>query len=383
MISSIWYEDEEDLDAGKRIVQLIQGLALPSHKGFLCPLGNMTANYLTKMLRWSDYLFSLPSVLRYMHRPAIMVPKLDQARLQLTDVIQLMSPPPLIISTPSFPKVKDFCKDTLLHASSDASKVLGDTQLLQQFFSLPIPAVELHLACIQVRKAEVLHLLALWVTNLQDQGSNKLKLEEVAKLFRCEDMNVLCMLPSDAFAKIKPVCSTYLLSSFGDAHAVIIDAELLATFCKLNFAVVEVWEGLDELSVQNENDVAVLITLWYNGKSLSAGQLEKLSSLLRVSQLSRCFRCFSLPKLQWFKPTFDLQLFNGMLDEEGFSLKSKGGPCMVFPAAWIAQGRRKLLPAKAAKHSEFTASFGLDSLVDMLAKAELSNKCSFLNSDLF
>uniref|UniRef100_A0A6S8LZ88 Uncharacterized protein n=2 Tax=Dunaliella tertiolecta TaxID=3047 RepID=A0A6S8LZ88_DUNTE len=382
------FEDQEDLRAGKCIVQLIQDLALPPDMRPPCPSGNVTAGLLAKMLRWSDYLGSSECVEACMDS----LPKLDQAQLQLNDIIQLMSFPHSIISTPSFSKVEGFCKDMLLRAFSDALGGLVDTQLLQQFCSLPFPAVKLfsfhykksaEWEAYKSRKANLAHLLASWVINAQSQGCDGHEPAQVAGLLQCEDMNLLCRLPTEAFTKFKPVCTRYLLGRFGDVHGVIVDPKLLSNFCSLAFHLVVLWAGLDELAVGNENDVAVLLTKWCHGKKLSEDQSKQLSSLLRGSQLSRSFRWFVLPMCGWFKPAFDLQVFDLAFEES----KSAGTNVDMriarrHLAAWNAPPRSGELPAEAQSRSECTVNFPQSCLNGLLTRAE-GTSCALVPSEPF
>eukprot|EP00983_Pelagomonas_calceolata_P125256 1161194-Pelagomonas_calceolata.AAC.2 len=331
------------------------------------------------MLQWTDYLGSPECAVACMD----LLPSLDQTQMQLSHVNHFLSLPQPILSMSCFCKVEDVCIEWVLRAYGDASKVLADAKLLQQFKSLIFPAVKLYSERVQKNRINAAYLLASWVT-LQDQQSNGHGPAQVAELFRCKDMNLLCTLPADAFAKVKPVCWKYLLGKFGDVYCIINEAALLSSFCSLEFALVEMWAGRNELAVHNENDVAVLLTFWCNGKSLSTLEEETLSGSLRVSQLSRSFRCLIVPKLAWFKPAFDLQVFNTMLDEESASLISQvAGSFHGYPPAWIALGRCGGLPADATKRSELTACFSQDTLGGMLAEAEQSNATRSLRSNTF
>eukprot|EP00983_Pelagomonas_calceolata_P079588 1154750-Pelagomonas_calceolata.AAC.4 len=277
------------------------------------------------MLRWADYLGSPECAEACIN----MLPHLDQAEFRITDIKNLLSLPHQAAPATSYEKVERFCSEWLQCAFGDTARV---------------------------------------------------------KQFSPEDVNLLCLLPPDVLAKIAPMCCKYLLSHFSDVYAVIVDAELLGNFFKLEYALVEMWGGQDKLVTHSENDVAILLSLWCSGKSLSQEQMVKLSSVLRVSRLSRSFRCFFLRKLAWFSPPLDsdLEVFNGMLDEDGISkIHRVSNLFHDYPPAWIALGRRRSLPADATKRSELTACFSQDSLGRMLAKAEQSNAASCLKSDLF
>ncbi|GFH07932.1 BTB domain-containing protein [Haematococcus lacustris] len=80
-----------------------------------------------------------------------------------------------------------------------------------------------------------------------------------------------------------------LLGQFGDVHAVITSAQLRTTFQQLPFAAAQQWAGSDTLTVDSENSVVELISLWMagpGGQACSQEQKKQLSCLVRVQHLS-------------------------------------------------------------------------------------------------
>ncbi|GFH26074.1 BACK domain-containing protein [Haematococcus lacustris] len=76
---------------------------------------------------------------------------------------------------------------------------------------------------------------------------------------------------------------------YGDAHAVITSAQLRTAFQQLPFAAVQMWASNDALTVDSENSVVELISLWMaglEGWSCSQQQKQQLSCLVRVQHLS-------------------------------------------------------------------------------------------------
>ncbi|KAL6761432.1 hypothetical protein V8C86DRAFT_3131552 [Haematococcus lacustris] len=83
--------------------------------------------------------------------------------------------------------------------------------------------------------------------------------------------------------------NSLILSQYGDVHAVITSAQLRGYFQQLPFAAVKQWAGSDELTVDSENSVVELISLWMAGSqglACSEEQEQQLSCLVRVQHLS-------------------------------------------------------------------------------------------------
>ncbi|GFH07939.1 BACK domain-containing protein [Haematococcus lacustris] len=73
-----------------------------------------------------------------------------------------------------------------------------------------------------------------------------------------------------------------LLHLYGDVHAVITSAKLREYFQQLPFAAVQQWAGSDALTVDSENSVVELISLWMAGtvgKRCSSGELLRRSTI--------------------------------------------------------------------------------------------------------
>ncbi|KAL6752757.1 hypothetical protein V8C86DRAFT_3104368 [Haematococcus lacustris] len=80
-----------------------------------------------------------------------------------------------------------------------------------------------------------------------------------------------------------------VLSHYGDVHAVITSAQLRDYFQQLPFAAVQQWAGSDELTVDSENSVVELLSLWMAapvGQACTLEQQQQLSCLVRVQHLS-------------------------------------------------------------------------------------------------
>ncbi|GFH07933.1 BTB domain-containing protein, partial [Haematococcus lacustris] len=85
--------------------------------------------------------------------------------------------------------------------------------------------------------------------------------------------------------KWQQVVLCLILSLFG----LFTSAQLRTTFQQLPFAAVQQWAGSDALTVDSENSVVELISLWMagsEGQACSKEQKQKLSSLVRVQHLS-------------------------------------------------------------------------------------------------
>ena len=153
----------------------------------------------------------------------------------------------------------------------------------------------------------------------------------LARLSRCElqalsatDISSILDLPSAVhtmlqFAKVKEKCAAWLLNTYSDVPKIIADDELLSCFCsKLSFAAVALWAEQDELRVHNENEVAVLLTFWCDAHERVSDEVcKQLSGKVRGSQMSKSFRYFILPKLEWFDDFVALASFNMAYDDGG------------------------------------------------------------------
>jgi hypothetical protein len=81
----------------------------------------------------------------------------------------------------------------------------------------------------------------------------------------------------------------HVSSTFQDVYALLTSNSLSQQFRCLPFSAVRAWAASDDLRVDSENSVAVVISWWYGGQegcNTSKQQLEELSGLLRVRELS-------------------------------------------------------------------------------------------------
>jgi hypothetical protein len=128
-------------------------------------------------------------------------------------------------------------------------------------------------------------------------------------------------LASDAAARVMSNDATAaeaatLLRLFGSVRTVLTTDSLRQQFCSLPFPAIRLWAGLDQLTVDSENTVAVLLTAWYRhqkseGHPPDEAQCQQLSDLLRINQLSPSFLTHLLEELPWWRRPEGL--------EEGFA----------------------------------------------------------------
>ncbi|KAJ9530798.1 hypothetical protein QJQ45_028686 [Haematococcus lacustris] len=186
-----------------------------------------------------------------------------------------------------------------------------------------------------------------------------------------------------------------LLHLYGDVHAVITSAQLRTTFQQLPFAAVQQWAGSDALTVDSENSVVELISLWMagpTGKGCSWVQKEQLSCLVRVQHLSpaeqsvhvadsRCLLCAStayaqvrLPSLKWF------HILGAQNDIVVLAASCRYGMAGVFavpgdaPPAWSAAPRKPLDSAELRRRSTIRWDVPRQQLLDLLASKDLTAK---------
>ncbi|KAJ9506700.1 hypothetical protein QJQ45_005447 [Haematococcus lacustris] len=155
----------------------------------------------------------------------------------------------------------------------------------------------------------------------------------------------------------------YFEHLFGDVHAVITSAQLRTTFQQLPFAAVQQWAGSDALTVDSENSVVELISLWMAGpvgKRLLLGR--ERAAVLPAYALGR------LPALDWFD-------IPEVLIEVVASAASCG--CMegllnkALPA-WSAAPRKQLDPAELLRRTTIRLDVPRQQLVYLLASKDLT-----------
>ena len=175
------------------------------------------------------------------------------------------------------------------------------------------------------------------------------------------------------------ICSKWLLHQYHDEHKVIVVDVCLQSFKGLELPAVKVWAGLDDLAVYNENNVAVLLTLWCDGKTFAEVEKRELSSLLRLKQLSCSFLTFQLPKLGWFS-ALDMSpslLSLSLMVDKG--LEDLGED---FPAAWVAPARRGGLIDDANERCMIKHGFSKSRTMGLVFKATVSGNVSNIYSPI-
>ncbi|KAJ9530616.1 hypothetical protein QJQ45_014764, partial [Haematococcus lacustris] len=161
-----------------------------------------------------------------------------------------------------------------------------------------------------------------------------------------------------------------VLSHYGDVHAVITSTQLRDYFQQLPFAAVEQWAGSDELTVDSENSVVELLSLWVagpRGQACSVKQKQRLSCLVRVQHLSPGFAQGRLPRLLWFNvpgaPTAGVALAATC----GFGLAG------VLPKAlpvWSAPPRKELCHDELLRRTTIRWDVPRQQLVALLASKD-------------
>ncbi|KAJ9530450.1 hypothetical protein QJQ45_012428 [Haematococcus lacustris] len=159
-----------------------------------------------------------------------------------------------------------------------------------------------------------------------------------------------------------------LLHLYGDVHAVITSTQLRGHFRRLPFAAVEQWAGSDALTVDSENSVVELISLWMAGPGGRACSKEKqqLSCLVRVQHLSPAYALGRLPALDWFDIPGELTVVIAQAASCGCVV----GVLRHAPPAWFAAHRKKLKPAELLRRTTIRWDVPRQQLVDLLASED-------------
>jgi hypothetical protein len=209
-----------------------------------------------------------------------------------------------------------------------------------------------------------------WADRWQAAGCLELCLRKLAEWDMAKvgvsDVNALFALPESvnkaaAFGDLRNMLGLWLVDKFADVYAVIVDMELLQSFSELEFPAVLAWAELDELSVQTENDVAVLLALWHSaneeeGRACCEDELLKLGQALRVSNLTPLYRRLTLPEFSWFKGhAAKASVFAALWDNGGAKIIAKAKPELEFPDFWSAEARQGALPDGASDRAIITA----------------------------
>ncbi|KAL6761419.1 hypothetical protein V8C86DRAFT_3088369 [Haematococcus lacustris] len=144
-----------------------------------------------------------------------------------------------------------------------------------------------------------------------------------------------------------------LVSQYGDVHAVITSAQLRTAFQQLPFAAVQQWAGSDELTVDSENSVVELISLWMAG--------------------SRAYALSRLPALDWFEIPGAFSATVAQAAYCGFGMTGVADT-IEAPAAWSAAPRKPLDPAELLRRTTIRWDVPRQQLVDLLASKDLTAK---------
>ncbi|GFH31456.1 BACK domain-containing protein, partial [Haematococcus lacustris] len=166
-----------------------------------------------------------------------------------------------------------------------------------------------------------------------------------------------------------------VISQYGDVHAVITNAQLRGYFQQLPFAAVKQWAGSDELTVDSENSVVELISLWMagpGGQACSQEQEQQLSCLVRVQHLSSAYALGRLPALAWF----DILGASTTLVAQAACCGCMSGVLAreEAPDAWFAVRRKQLKPAELLRRTTIRWDVPRQQLVDLLASMDLTAK---------
>ncbi|KAL6754213.1 hypothetical protein V8C86DRAFT_3139072 [Haematococcus lacustris] len=174
--------------------------------------------------------------------------------------------------------------------------------------------------------------------------------------------------------KWQKLVNSLIVGLYKDVHAVITSPQLREYFQQLPFAAVQKWAGSDELTVESENSVVELISLWLagpGGQACSKEQKQQLSCLVRVQHLSPAYAIGRLPALDWF----DIPGASTPLVAQaaccGFGMT---GVMSRSPPAWFAAPREAIHPVDLLERSTIRWDVPRQQLVDLLASEDLTAK---------
>ncbi|KAJ9530330.1 hypothetical protein QJQ45_000705 [Haematococcus lacustris] len=163
-----------------------------------------------------------------------------------------------------------------------------------------------------------------------------------------------------------------ILSLYGDVHAVITSAQLRTTFQQLPFAAVQQWAGSDALTVDSENSVVELISLWLagpGGQACSKEQKQQLSCLVRVQHLSPAYAIGRLPALDWFDIPCAPTPSVAQAACCGYGMT---GVLSRSPPAWFEAPRKPIHPVDLLKRTTIRWDVPRQQLVELLASKDLA-----------
>ncbi|KAJ9530467.1 hypothetical protein QJQ45_012443 [Haematococcus lacustris] len=173
--------------------------------------------------------------------------------------------------------------------------------------------------------------------------------------------------------------SLVLIRNFGDVHAVITSPQLRTAFQQLPFAAVQQWAGSNALTVDSENSVVELISLWMagpGGQACSKEQKQQLSCLVRVQHLSPAYAQGRLPTLDWFDIPGAPTAVIAQAACCGFGMSGVKDTDKA-PHAWFAAPRKQLHPDELLQRTTIRWDVPRQQLVDLLASKDLRAKvCS-------
>ncbi|KAL6764966.1 hypothetical protein V8C86DRAFT_1219494 [Haematococcus lacustris] len=165
---------------------------------------------------------------------------------------------------------------------------------------------------------------------------------------------------------------TSTVKTYGDAHAIITSAQLRDQFQQLPFMAVQQWAGSNELTVDSENSVMELLSLWMAGpvgQACSKSNKQQLSSLVRVQHLSPAYVQGRLIGLRWFDiPGASTPVLSAAACC-GFGMS---GVLNKPPPAWSAPPRKQLGSAEVLQRTTIRWDVPQQQLADLLASKDLS-----------
>ncbi|KAL6752754.1 hypothetical protein V8C86DRAFT_3140830 [Haematococcus lacustris] len=164
---------------------------------------------------------------------------------------------------------------------------------------------------------------------------------------------------------------------YRDVHAVITSAQLRTAFQQLPFAAVQLWAGSDELTVDSENSVVELLSLWMAGpvgKACTLEQQQQLSCLVRVQHLSPFYAQGRLPELRWYNipGASTQQVVLAAISRCG--MKGLVSYPAKTPTAWSSRCRKQHYSSTLNSRTHICWNVSRQELVDLMASKHLPAK---------